>query len=146
MSGEKTIRLELALGYTHGSGALSGYFEALEEGRALASRCETCERTWFPPHIRCPEDGGTCETIELDGPGVVVAVTRTGTRLPFTDTDMDVSFVLVAMTGADNAAFGRLEGFNGADATNMRVRLARTDSPVGHPAQRLVFRPLEEDA
>ncbi len=141
---DSTIRLDLYLGYDHGPGALGDYFRALAGGRALASRCETCGRTWFPPHAHCPEDGGTCKPIDLDGHGVVVSETRTRTRLPFTDTDADVIFVLVAMAGADNAAFGRLENFSGANATGERVRLTGVDGPLGHPAQAAVFQPVED--
>ena len=141
---DNTIRLDLYLGYDHGPGALGDYFRALAGGRALASRCETCGRTWFPPHARCPEDGGTCKPVDLDGHGVVVAETRTRTRLPFTDEDREVTFVLVAMAGADNAAFGRLENFSGANATGERVRLTGVDGPLGHPAQGAVFNPAED--
>lgn len=143
MTGD-TLRLDLALGYDHGTGALGGYFRALAEGRALASRCRTCRRTWFPPHTLCPEDGGACEEAYLDGGGVVVAETRTRTRLPFTDEERDVIFVLVAMAGADNAVFGRLENFSGAAAAGQRVRLVAAVGPLGHPAQGAVFNPAED--
>lgn len=138
-----TIRLNLTLGYDHGTGTLGDYFRALAEGRALAARCGACGQTWFPPHTRCPEDGGTCEAVDLDGYGIVVAATRTRTRLPFTDEDRQVIFVLVAMAGADNAAFGRLENFSGANATGERVRLVAAAGPLGHPAQGAVFNPAE---
>ena len=141
---DSTIRLDLALGYDHGPGALGDYCRALADGRALAGRCETCGRTWFPPHARCPEDGGACEAVDLDGRGLVVAETRTRTRLPFTDEDREVIFVLVAMAGADNAAFGRLENFSGADATGNRVLLVAVTRPLGHPAQGAVFNPVED--
>ena len=141
---DSTIRLDLYLGYDHGPGALSDYFRALAGGRALASRCETCGRTWFPPHARCPEDGGTCKPVDLDGHGVVVSETRTRTRLPFTDQDREVTFVLVAIAGADTAAFGRLENFSGANATGERVRLVAVAGPLGHPAQGAVFNPAED--
>lgn len=141
---DRTIRLDLALGYDHGTGTLGGYFQALADGRALAGRCGTCGRTWFPPHVGCPEDGGVCEPVDLDGYGVVVSETRTRTRLPFTDEDREVIFVLVAMAGADNTAFGRLENFSGANATGERVRLVAAASPLGHPAQGAVFNPAED--
>ena len=141
---DSTIRLDLHLGYDHGPGALSDYFRALAEGRALAGRCGTCGRTWFPPHVRCPEDGGTCQPVDLDGHGVVVSETRTRTQLPFTGEDREVTFVLVAMLGADNAAFGRLENFSGANATGERVRLVAVADPLGHPAQGAVFNPSED--
>ncbi len=141
---DSSIRLDLHLGYDHGSGALSDYFRALAEGRALAGRCGACGRTWFPPHARCPEDGGTCEAVDLDGGGLVVSETRTRTRLPFTDEDREVTFVLVAMAGADNAAFGRLENDTGANATGARVRLVAVAGPLGHPAQGAVFNLVED--
>ena len=74
----------------------------------------------------------------------MVAETRTRTRLPFTDEDREVTFVLVAMAGADNAAFGRLENFSGADATGERVLLVAVTRPLGHPAQGTVFNPVED--
>ena len=140
---DKALRLDLALGYDHGLGTFGEYFRALAQGQALASSCGTCGRTWFPPHTHCPEDGGACEAVELEGLGVVVAETRTRTRLPFTDEDANIIFVLVAMAGADNAAFGRLENFTGEDAAGQTVRLSGTDGPIGHPAQNAVFIPQE---
>jgi uncharacterized OB-fold protein len=139
---DNTIHLNLALGYEHGLGSFGEYFRALAEGRALASRCGTCGWVWFPPHAHCPEDGGACEAIYLEGYGIVVAETRTRTRLPFTDKDADVTFVLVAMAGADNTAFGRLENHTGADATGEHVKLAAAGGPLGHPAQGAVFHPM----
>jgi len=140
---DNTLRLDLALGYDHGLGTFGEYFRALAQGQALASRCGTCGRTWLPPHTHCPEDGRACEAVELEGLGVVVAETRTRTRLPFTDEDANIIFVLVAMAGADNAAFGRLENFTGEDAAGQTVRLSGTDGPIGHPAQNAVFIPQE---
>ena len=142
---DNTIRLDLVLGYDHGLGTFGEYFQALAEGRALARRCGTCGRTWFPPHNHCPEDGAACETVDLEGLGVVVTETRTRTRLPFTDKDADVIFILVAMAGSDNAVFGRLEKFTGADATGQSVKLMAVDGPLGHPAQGAVFHPEEND-
>jgi uncharacterized OB-fold protein len=139
---DNTIHLDLALGYDHGLGSFGEYFRALAEGRALASRCGTCGRVWFPPHAHCPEDGGVCEAINLGGYGIVVAETQTRTRLPFADEDADVTFVLVAMAGADNTAFGRLENYTGADATGEHVKLVAADVPLGHPAQGAVFHPM----
>lgn len=142
---DNTIRLDLKLGYDHALGTLGDHFRALADGRAVAGRCETCRKIWFPPHAHCPGDGGECEAVELTGRGVVVAETRTRTRLPFTGADVDVTFVLVAMAGADNAAFGRLVDFEGADATGSCVRLADAKDPAGHPAQNAVFQPAGDD-
>jgi uncharacterized OB-fold protein len=129
---------ELLLVFSHGTGALQTYFDALAEGRAMARKCPACGRVWFPPHAACPEDGADCDWLELDGGGVVVGATHTHSRLPLADADADHLFVLVAMDGADNAAFGRFSGIETGDLVGRRVRLAAVDD-ARLPAQRLVF-------
>jgi uncharacterized OB-fold protein len=137
MSGS-TDNFEISLGYSHGAGALRTYFDALAAGRAMARKCPACGRVWFPPHATCPEDGADCEWLELDGGGVVVGATHTHSRLPLADAGADHLFVLVAMDGADNAAFGRFSGIEPGDLVGRRVRLANAAN-ARLPAQRLVF-------
>ena len=140
MSGRAT-RLDLGLGYDHATGALGRYFDGLEAGRAEATRCGSCGRVWFPPHLACPEDGGDCAWLALDGTGTVVGATDTAAPLPFGADTAPRTFVLVALDGADNAAFGRLaDGDAGAARVGMRVRLATAEGPHGHPAQAAVFK------
>lgn len=137
--------MELRLTYAHGVGDLQPYFEALGHGRALASRCSVCGRVWFPPHIHCPADGGAGEWVELDGRGEIVSATRTHSRLPMAETSADHVFVLVAMDGADNAAFGRLRaGTDDPGLVGRRVGLAGVTEAVPHPAQGTLFELLEE--
>ena len=143
MSGDK-FQLELGLTYSHGVGALQPYFAALGEGRALARRCESCGHVWFPPHAICPNDGASCSWIELDGTGVVVSATRTWTELPFTSGSSEQIFALIAMTGAENVAFGRLVSESSGDLAGACVRLETAPEPIGHPAQAAIFRVLEE--
>ena len=138
--------LDLRLRYAHGAGALQPYFDALQAGRALASRCPNCGRVWFPPHLHCPNDGGACGWVELEGHGRVVSATETHGRLPFAEAAADHVFVLVAMQGADNATFGRLQpGRPGQDLTGRRVRLLGVSEALPHPAQAALFELLEED-
>jgi uncharacterized OB-fold protein len=145
MSGAPTD-LELRLRYAHGAGALQPYFDALVDGRALASRCPNCGRVWFPPHLHCPDDGGACGWVELEGQGQVVSATETHGRLPLADAVAEHVFVLVAMQGADNAAFGRLKpGPGGQDPVGRRVHLIGISEPPPHPAQAALFELLEED-
>ena len=129
--------LAFRFSYAHGAGELQPYFAALTTGRAMARKCPACGRVWFPPHAACPEDGAGCEWTELPGGGVIVSATRTRTRLPLADAEADHVFVLVAMDGAANAAFGRLVPDGPDDLVGRRVRLATADAPL--PAQRLVF-------
>ena len=137
--------LELHLRYAHGTGALAPYFEALASGNALASKCGICGRVWFPPHIHCPDDGGVCDWLTLDGAGEVVSATTTRSRLPFADQAEDHVFVLVAMDGADNAAFGRMRpDTDGERLVGCRVRLVGAPEAPPHPAQAALFEVLEE--
>jgi uncharacterized OB-fold protein len=138
--------LELRLRYAHGTGALQPYFDALRGGRALASRCPACGRVWFPSHIHCPDDGTACGWLDLEGHGRVVSATETHARLPFAEAAAAHVFVLVAMQGADNAAFGRLTpGVPGRNLAGRRVGLVGVADAVPHPAQAALFELLEED-
>lgn len=141
---DKPLHLELSLAYSHGTGALTPYFDALVQGRALASRCGDCSKVWFAPHVHCPDDGGACDWIELDGGGEIVAATQTRSRLPLTDDDGDHVFVLVAMNGADNRVFGRLANDPGLDVVGCTVRLVAAPGAAPHPAQAALFELVEK--
>ncbi len=138
------IDLDLNLTYAHGIAELKPYFDALAEGRALARKCSACGRVWFPPHAACPIDGAGCDWTELEGTGVVVSATCTHARLPLADTAADHVFVLVAMDGAGNAAFGRLLPSRSADPVGHRVRIGKAGGDVMLPAQAAVFELIEE--
>jgi uncharacterized OB-fold protein len=103
--GAITIAVDLHLAYRHPLGALSPYFRALTEGRALAP----CwgGHTYFPP--RLPPDGSEPGWIELTGHGTVVAMTRSeGAVSSSGDASATSVCVLVSMDGADNLAVGRV--------------------------------------
>lgn len=116
------IPLVSILHYRHPLGARAPYFEGLRQARAIASRCPTCGRAWFPPR-HCCATGFHWE--ELAGTGTVVAVTD--------------GFALVAMDGAENLALGILPA---AAAVGCRVVLATAPLPVEHPAAAAVFQVL----
>ncbi len=100
-----TIAVDMQLQYRHPLGALSPYFRALQEGRALASRWRG--RTYFPP--RLPPDGRPPEWVELTGLGTVIAITRAhGLPGPTGEAATTSACVLVAMDGAGNMVVGRV--------------------------------------
>ncbi len=136
-------RLAVTLNYDHGSGYLAPFFEHLMEGRPLASRCPECGAAWFPPSPTCPTDGADTVWDEIKTQGRIVALTRTRSRLPFEDTTGDHTFVLVAMEGAANAVFGRLQDDDGEVGDDVLVELAAPAGSVAHPAQAIQFRVLE---
>jgi uncharacterized protein len=134
-----SMNLDVTLSYSHGVGELAPYFDALAAGRTMARKCTSCSQVWFPPHAACPDDGSNCEWVELEGHGVIISATETRVRLPFTDDVRDVVFVLVSMAGADNTVLGRLD-FDRADgAVGATVQLIRSEKPIGHPAQAVLF-------
>ena len=140
-----TLKIKMDLQYDHGFREFSPYFEALGGGRAMARRCNNCGRVWFPPHAACPEDGSLCEWVELDGTGLVIAITKTRSRLPFTDDYADHIFLMVAMSGADNASFGQLIATDAIAAPGDRVCLVKMPAYYSHSAQTATFELLEED-
>ena len=133
-----SVPLTLTLRYTHPLGALAPYFRGLEQGRAVASRCTTCGRTWFPPRLSCPAHG-TTNWVELSGRGRVVSVTVTDSVLPFTSVRARHVFALIALDGAENHAFGRIAGAPAAACAGLVVRLMRAAGTWPHPAQAAWF-------
>ena len=142
MTGElktPTSELRLELKYDHGTGYLKPYFDGLLAGHAIASQCPTCGKTWFPPQAKCPDDQTETGWSRISGSGTVLAVTTTRTRLPFTAAAETYSFVLVAMDGAENAVFGRMQSTVTDIAVGTRVELAAPVNEPGHPAQAAQF-------
>ncbi|MGI9383641.1 MAG: Zn-ribbon domain-containing OB-fold protein [Methyloligellaceae bacterium] len=136
---DSRLSLTLTLDYQHGLGDLASYFETLADGRAVGTRCPDCGRVWCPPRSRCPEHLSATEPIELSGVGTVVAVTVTIVALPFAQDAKTHSFVLVALDGADNMAFGRISDDAATVEAGSRVRLTAPREAVPHPAQAAVF-------
>ena len=139
--GPLRIDLETSWTYSHSLGRLSPYFAALAAGRALATRCPRCARTWFPPRLRCPEHGDVVEWTPLPGTGTVSTATLTTIIFPLSTRTQRAWLALISMDGADNLAIGRVE----ADIDvhpGLRVRLVADESEVAHPAQSARFVPL----
>ena len=127
--------IEVALRYDHALGALAPYFEGLAAGRAVASQCAVCERTWFPPRLGCCSRAGPAQWTTLAGTGRVAAGTSGGGTLPFGGGPAGAGLALIALDGADNLALGWVDGFGDAPPEGARVRLVIGDPHPPHPAQ-----------
>ncbi|MEM9471145.1 MAG: zinc ribbon domain-containing protein [Pseudomonadota bacterium] len=138
-TGKATSELRLELTYDHGTGYLKPYFDGLLAGQAVASKCPDCGRAWFPPRAVCPDDLAETGWSRLSGSGVVVAATEARTKLPFTAATEAYRFVLVAMDGAENAVFGRMQDAAATVAVGARVELVAPVDDPGHPAQAAQF-------
>ncbi|MFQ5994914.1 MAG: Zn-ribbon domain-containing OB-fold protein [Acidiferrobacterales bacterium] len=139
MAEPRYFAIDLQLHYTHPLGALRPYFDALASGRAIASRCPTCQRVWFPPRLSCAQDYTDTVWTELSGAGHIVSVTSGESRLPLADATEHHTFALVALDGADNVAFGRVASGETTVARGQRVRLAKAPEKAPHPAQAAYF-------
>lgn len=133
------LPLELRLRYTLTAGALRPYFEALQRGQALASRCPQCRRTWFPPRLLCPYDRRGTEWIALNGRGRIVNVTSGVSRLPLAQTSAHHCFALIALEGADNVGLARVIGDVATLLPGTHVRLIASPEAAPHPAQSACF-------
>ncbi len=150
MNGAKTkgadrrIReLDLHLHYRHGLGESAPFFDALADGKAVASLCPKCNDRRFPPRILCPHDRTPTESRKLSGEGVLVRFTIGAASSLLVTDGSDTVFGEVAMDGADNRVLARIEAAADSLAAGQRVRLAEPHGEVGHPIQYLVFEPIE---
>lgn len=131
------VRLELT--YDHGTGRFKPYFDGLLTGQAIASNCQICGRTWFPPKAVCPDDQAETGWSCISGSGVVLGATTMRSKLPFTLAADVYRFVLVKMDGTENAVFGRMRNAAADVAVGTSVDLvAPVDAPA-HPAQAVQF-------
>lgn len=140
--GGRYVALDLSLRFNHPLGSLRPYFEALEQGRALGVRCESCARTWFPPRRTCCGHSVASNWTELAGDGTMLSITAGERSLPFTNEREPMSLALVAMDGADNAALGWIANDRPA-APGSRVRLTVAAENAVHPAQCARFVPVD---
>lgn len=133
--------IELTLRYTHSLGGLAPYFEGLASGRAVAARCDSCGRTWFPPRLGCCSRSSAARWTTLAGTGRIVAGTNGGGTLPFRGGPAGEGLALVALDGADNLALGWVDGLGDVPPESARVRLVATGTRTPHPAQAARFVP-----
>lgn len=86
------MKHQIHLDYTIPVGDLAPYFDALKEGKALASKCDACGKTAFPARLRCADCGNDqVGWHALSGRAKVV----------FRSDGMGGSFALVQFDGAD---------------------------------------------
>ena len=133
--------IEVTLRYTHSLGRLAPYFEGLAAGRAVASSCAGCGRTWFPPRLGCCSRTDPTRWTTLAGTGRIVAGTNGGGTLPFGGGPAGEGLALIALDGADNLALGWVDGIGEVPPEGARVRLVPSDHHRPHPAQAARFVP-----
>ena len=134
--------LDLHLRYRHGFGAASPFFDALLGGEALASRCPKCDDRRFPPRQICPRDRTPTECCILSGHGTLVRFTVGSPSSLLESAGKTLVFGEVAMDGANNRVFARIELGEEEPAEGLLVELVPWLGNLRHPIQALVFKPV----
>ncbi|MBI1384359.1 MAG: hypothetical protein GC150_05570 [Rhizobiales bacterium] len=140
MSAGRTCEISIAMHYSHPLGALGPYFEGLERGIAMASRCAACGRVWFAPRLVCTCGSEAGVWITLSGLGRITALTSASPTLPISGRTGNWQIGLIAMDGAHNVVLGRIEAEMEPLVVGDAVRLLRDDGPLAHPVQAAIFR------
>lgn len=136
---ELSYPLGVCLDYRVHPGWHRPYLDGLLKGEAIAACCGGCGRTTFPPNRTCRCGARAVIWTKLSGRGTIVAMTRGRGVLPLGETVRDRIFALIAMDGADNSAFGRLDGTPEVIPADTRVSLVTASEPAGFPTQTACF-------
>lgn len=114
------MKRALTLQYTVNFGELAPYAVAVTEGRALASACQHCGFTAFPPRAICP----TCQR-----PGFAWRALSGSARIVHRTAGGEQVFGLVQFAGADTQTVVRLHAIpDGATAGRL---IAPRDELIG---------------
>ena len=137
--------VNLALQYRVSAGWLRPYVDGLADGVAVAFRCDSCDRTTFPPRRVCPCGGQAGSWRTLSGRGTVVASTTGRGTLPLSGDPQRLAFALIRLDGAENCTFGRLDAVTSHVVMGSRVRLTRSPQPAMFPTQAARFTAADGD-
>lgn len=95
-----SMKRQVKLEYSLGTGWLAPWLDGLRNGRAVAATCSACEGTYFPPLRACPTCRGKSDGWRmLDG----------GATVLFRSKGLDGDVVMVRFDGANNACVAQAE-------------------------------------
>lgn len=134
----KYFPLQIELDYSYSVGDLKPYFDALSEGRTLASRCLECNYVSYPPRLICHKDHERTKWLELNGTGQIVEITQCKDSK-----NRPTYFALIKMEGANNYTLGRL--FCDRITKGDHVKVAAANAEVNHPAQSARFNRVSQN-
>ncbi len=141
------LSLELTQQYTHSLGKYSRFFIELENKRFMATRCETCNKTYAPPRSLCPNCLSITEWVELAGTGTVetysVLYFSPGSTPDVEQLQTPYILAYVLLDGASTLFPHLLLADPRRITPGMRVKIEYVDQPVYHPIHLIRFVPLE---
>ena len=137
MNDSSTVELSQTLKYRHSLGQLSPFFAALSESRIAGTRCLTCQRTYVPPRMSCPIDGGTAEWVDASTTGTVVATSTVSRRPTYAAAGpQELILGLVQLDGAETALLAELLDDQIEPGSRVEAVFRKAST---HPAQQLAF-------
>jgi len=126
--------------YRHSLGKVSPFFEALEEGQLLATKCESCGRVYLPPRAHCPKDLKATSWIELSGEGTLESWTLCPYPPSYAQTDKPYILAYVRLDGTESSFLHQLR-FADVDALRygMKIKTIFGDVATKHPLELFWF-------
>lgn len=126
--------------YRHSLGKVSKFFDALEEKKLLATRCEGCGGVYMPPRTLCPKDLKPTSWIELSGEGTLESWTLCPYPPNYVKTDNPYVLAYVRLDGTNSSFLHQLRF---ADADNleygMKIKTVFGDFATKHPLELFWF-------
>lgn len=121
------------------------FYSKFREKKLIASQCEKCGYTVFPPRHICPKCYGKLEKfVELSGRGVIESYTEVWFKLDgkgsYVWLEKPEKLASIRLNGADSRIFARVEG---EAKTGASVEPMWKDSPEGKPSDLIGFRVIE---
>lgn len=132
------LDLEMSQKYRHSLGTASPFFNGLSTQLLLATSCDTCDATFFPPRRRCDRDRSDTTWYELPGTGTVVAATVVHSPPPFGGIDAPYVLASIRLDGVDGGLTHRILGPT-APPAGSAVSVKFLDGPHAHPLLGIAF-------
>ena len=140
------LGLEWTQNYKHSLGKYSKFFLALEEGRFLATCCDTCDNTWTPPRPACPNCLRPTKWVELSGKGELASWSVLHYAPKMLAEHLETPYVLayVKMEGADTLFAHLLKNYDELTELHhgMPVQVSYKEGDVDHPIMLMAFEPV----
>lgn len=129
----------------HPTGFNSYLYAAFSRGELVATRCQVCARTSFPPTRRCSAPACASSRVHtewyvLPGTGTIIAETLVHSPPPYADVTIPYRVALIDLDAVDGRLLHRVEGDVGVGG---RVRANFTIDEVSHPLHMFNFCPEE---
>ena len=126
--------------YRHSLGKVSKFFDALEEKKLLATKCESCGGVYMPARAHCPTDLNPTTWFELSGKGTLESWSLCPYPPNYATTDKPYILAYVRLEGTDSLFLHQLR-FADVDSLKhgMPTKTVFGDFATKHPLELFWF-------